>query len=1166
MRRVLGFLFALSLLSAQAETIVFYDFADGEAGADVTCVSNRADDGATFNGTASVADGGAVKYSDDVPGMALYADCDAMTPLVSNWKSIEFSVTGGKGAVISVPGLGSRLCELGMEGDFTLEFFAKYEEAQNWTDFLKFYFQDASDNNRQAKYVVWGNNFGLQNTAANPTTFGAAVDRWYHLAAVYTAADGNWRMYSNGILFATQQNKILGAGSTTALTLGGESASYEAFAGKLAALRISSGALAPSQFMKVVNGEPPVLPGAIAFYPFDEAAPGAQVEKVDNAMDALRHAGSAKSVNGGAMPVYSADVPGYWLYSDDTYTNLLSSTANSVQFARAEGVDNSGGLITLSQLSTAMSLYDEGTVEFFAKSDAHLTWRNMVTFNAGQRFKICYDGSNLQYQNFWTYNLPDSCLPAAAPADSGKWLHAAITWTKRDNRAQCYLDYVNKGSVFLTNVTQTASNPFYVGGSGSASESFCGKVYGLRVSSCVLKPSQMLHVTQFPMHGDGVLVSRDGVNVLKATTIIIEEGKRLKIRSGVALTADLVNYGGAAVAAGLYTGEAGAEGATVVEWIEGAGTLAVTGVSDTSIWMTPGNGNWSEARNWSKEQLPQAGRPAAINVQMPTSYRVTVDTPVSAPSQLSIANSSVETATMDIAPGGSMSLADAQVQVSRGGVLEVSGGDFFATNTTLTAEAGGTVRVTSGHFRLVDNAADAVKFREGSLLELTGGATEIIHGTKNENVFSLATGSRLKVSGDATLDLRGVFNKNCYLRGSEVLFCDRSKVTVSHCSIGAMSGAQTFALRDQASMTFKDDAVLTFGAGVPGPIEANFDSRAQTVVPYGIIVGATGSAGVTLNIRNGHHLLGKGNWNAIGSSYNSATRGTVNVYHGAFVQRSAAQYTDCPYGITVGENKNKSTSGAVGVLNVYADGVVSNLTAGTTKGQGVYLRVGSGPYGDGTINQYGGEIYHNSNLGCLIGAWGGTGRWNVCSGGVATVLCDVYVGGAETNNLVAFGPGTRPDNGFGNGGPKFAAAYPVDALSTGTLNVEDGTFTTTSNLVVSALGTGTVRMGPKASRIEAKDVTLNGGSTVVFRFAPESTGTIAASGKLTVAEGTKLVLDFTDYVRGKRASFPLFTFAEREGDFTDVEIVGEEPMDGRLKKEGNRYRYVVPHGYTLMLR
>jgi len=105
-----------------------------------------------------------------------------------------------------------------------------------------------------------------------------------------------------------------------------------------------------------------------AFYPFDEGAPGTDVASVLNAVDSTLYSGTPSQIASGQMPAYSSDIPGGWIYSDIYHTNLLSSSANSVAFAPADGVSKSGGLLTLANLSTAISAMDEGTVEFFAKA------------------------------------------------------------------------------------------------------------------------------------------------------------------------------------------------------------------------------------------------------------------------------------------------------------------------------------------------------------------------------------------------------------------------------------------------------------------------------------------------------------------------------------------------------------------------------------------------------------------------------------------------------------------------------------------------------------------------------------------------------------------------------------------------------------------------------
>ena len=123
--------------------------------------------------------------------------------------------------------------------------------------------------------------------------------------------------------------------------------------------------------------------------------------------------------------------------------------------------------------------------------------------------------------------------------------------------------------------------------------------------------------------------------------------------------------------------------------------------------------------------------------------------------------------------------------------------------------------------------------------------------------------------------------------------------------------------------------------------------------------------------------------------------------------------------MSVGDGRRTNGSKVRGTLNIFPQGVVSNLvnTSRPQKGAGVYLKVGVGRSAYGCINQLGGSLYHNSNLQCMIGAF------------------------------------LTP--------------------SKGTLSVEDGTFHTPSNLFAAVVGEGFVSVGPGAGVIEAKNVTLS---------------------------------------------------------------------------------------------
>ena len=922
-----------------------------------------------------------------------------------------------------------------------------------------------------------------------------------------------------------------------------------------------------------------------AFYPFDEGAPGTDVASVLNAVDSTLYSGTPSQIESGQMPAYSIDIPGCWLYSDVYRTNLLSSSANSVAFAPADGVANSGGLLTISDLTTAISAMDEGTIEFFAKSDAKQSWRNMVTFNAGQNFKICFDDTKIYWQNFSAYGNPELYKYSTVSASSGIWFHVAIVWSKANNVASNYLDHVYKHYELLTNVTTTTSRPFYVGGSGTAGESLYGKVFGLRISDRILASDEMLQASWFPMHNEHIIVSLDGSDAKKATLLLIDSGSSLKVREGIALSADRVVYGGNEISTGVYTGLGGASGATQVEWIDGAGTLTVSGVTPASpsMWINKGSGSWSDAVNWAGEQLPSADRGAKVDLALPLSYTVSVDAAVAAPASLNIANTASTTATVDVATGGNLAFASgSSVTIGRGGVMQLSGGAISATNTTFNIEDGGVMRVESGMFAFTNTTDSAFKVKAGAALELSGGE---MHFYGAHWLCNLQNDSRLDVSGNGKLYVTENL-KRTFRCCSNASFSDNAYIYLHHSYFGPdiASGSSVVTFSDNASMGFYGDAVLYVGCSA-GRATMNLDSAAKTDVPYGVIVGST--SGSVLNIRNGHWVRGKGNLNVVGYYPNTASIGEVNVYDGAFVQWSGAQYSDCLYGLSVGDGKKSNGSAVRGTLNIFPQGVVSNLVSSSNpqKGAGVYLKVGVGRNTYGCINQLGGSLYHNSNLQCMIGAFGGVGEWNVCSGSVATVLTDVYIGGAVTNELVGFNGVGLPGSTPWNGGENFAKSYTTFLTpSKGTLSVENGTFHTPSNLFAAVVGEGFVSVGPGAGVIEAKNVTLSntvcevGGvettsnATLRVRFGAGTAGCVAASGKFTVSRGSKLVLDFMEYAKAPKSWFPIVKYSEREGYFADedISVVGEDPH-GSLVKDVTRNGvyglwYVIPRGTVMIFR
>jgi hypothetical protein len=903
----------------------------------------------------------------------------------------------------------------------------------------------------------------------------------------------------------------------------------------------------------------------VAFYPFNEKSPGNDVETILNSIDSRVHSGYAERVEEGAMPSYSSDVPGIWIYSGSSFNSVLSSDINSIDFKPLSGVADSGGLVTLEKLSTAISAFDEGTIEFFAKSDANQSWRNIITLNGGQQFKVCFNGKNVTWQNYWKYNIDGSYASKVAPESSGIWLHIAFVWSKSNNTATNFLDYAFGGTEYLTNTTTTVTKHVWLGGSSKDRPHECmnGKICAFRVSNRILAPEEMMRVSYFPLHDEHITVSKDGVKSTHASQLNIDKGYRLKVR-GFALSAGKVIYGDQVVAPGLYTGADGVANAIKVDWIDGNGTLEVRDPSaDTSSWRNTNGGKWNDNANWSAG-VPAGNYQAYINLISINPYTVTVDTEVDAPSSIELEGlNSERRITLDISKNGVFKLKDDSLTIKDGGVLKLSGGHFYATNSLVDVHPGGRILVADGTFAYTNTTKKNFILQNDATLEMTGGEMHIGRVSEASNFrykskVSLSGNAKLVIADNTYFKADAIFSDNscletCIGKGNSFYFASDEN---------AQPSITTF--KDNASINFaQGNAVLYVGSGKDSSI-LNLESSGKTIVPYGILVGSEALS--VLNIRNGYYLQGNGNLNAIGHRYSASRNGEVNVFNGAFVQFSSAQWSDCLYGLSVGDTKKVTGTGtARGVLNIYGDGVVSNLTSNTRdKGAGVYLRVGSGKDATGIINQMGGEVYHDSNLQALIGVFGGNGEWNMSQGAKTTILADVYIGGAVTNELMGFnGVGGSSSKSPWNGGENFAKAYDAFAPAKGILNVENGTFFTPSNLFVSVVGEGTLQVGSDGV-VLAKNVTLSNtvcnvdgvetvsNSTLRIAFGAGKAGCITVAEKFTVSNGSRLVLDFSNFVDdGITTMIPLVTYAAREGFFADedIEIINNPPAIGALVKD-----------------
>ena len=640
-------------------------------------------------------------------------------------------------------------------------------------------------------------------------------------------------------------------------------------------------------------------------------------------------------------------------------------------------------------------------------------------------------------------------------------------------------------------------------------------------------------------------------------------------------------------------------------------------------WAAGGSGEFGTPGNWS-QGLPSASVEGRAVAGTASPFTVSVSSPASLAGTLFMRNSesltslaigapfSLESANLSLFEGsaahvggsGSMSVASSTFALNGGSALSSApGSEIVFDNGAFTQVVGansaltGSVVATDSSFTLnggrlelagslvmtgctftayspVDilpgaslhftNKTDSVlKFGDGCTLDVKGDLWA------NGNALSFENGSSLIASGDASFTASG--KKRFNFGGSYMEFSGNSVLTnYAACYYAAAGATNRIVFRDASRMVMVDDAQMLIGDGGNDKSFTVFDyaSSKDATSPYGITVARTQNA--ELNITGGACMMGNGNPNSVGYvAANRAVTGVVNVVKGAFVYRANAQWNKWLYGTSVGDSMAvKLTSANAfgrGYLNIFPEGVVSNLTSGTGWTQGVYLRVGTGR-GEGDINQLGGTLYHDSRFQAVLGLWGGTGRWTLSSNSTATVLADVYVGGSLTNVLCGFVERAMRTDGRGNNGysTDFIQTFDVENhTAKGTLSVLSGTFFTPSNIYVSVDGEGALVLGPdKASYMLAKEVVLSNTvdsansvtyrSTLRFVFGPEGCARLVCgrkdaggapqpTGRLVVGEGTKLEIDLTALTDKRVSWHPLVNCAEIEGDFAEADVTVTPP-------------------------
>lgn len=648
-----------------------------------------------------------------------------------------------------------------------------------------------------------------------------------------------------------------------------------------------------------------------------------------------------------------------------------------------------------------------------------------------------------------------------------------------------------------------------------------------------------------------------------ATALAVNQGGKIEIDAGVTLKFASCSYSGIGLLAGTTCTSA------TCDWIVGDGAIEVSDdQTGQSYWKDNQGGLWSEGTKWSL-QPPTAADDAYVAAEG-ASYTVGLNVPTLVPAKLFVENRDGEhETTLKVTTDVAVDAKD--VTVSEGGRFFVDGATYAQTNGTFKVEDGGLLEIAGGTFRYSDNADNSKRFQvgNGGKVKMTGGTLELPVDVKSANLTPFGDGSEAVLSGDAVIRCAGGVGQNQsrpYFYGSLQLSGSAAYVgTYLYFYGGNGAGVTNYlTFTDAAGFGYISTPVLYLGESYRngGWLVADFDTTGDLSPQYGYQIGMGGNT--ILNIHGKANMAGKYFGFQIGTAHkaNEPHVVIVNVYDGGQIYHPASQnYANSVYGITVCDGVS---------LNVGPGGAVTNGTSsGSSGNSGSHFLVGCGK-ADGQVVQTGGTIMHQDRYQPVVGGWGGTGRWIVSNGVTTVSRGDFYVGGIVTNVHIGFTSGANnweSASKWNNFAPNAAK---------GLLRVAGGTFTCANDLWFSADGTGTLEMGPAAdASLTAKDIyftntvdaVATSRTTVAFTFGPEGTGKAVASGTVTIAPGTKLVVDYSAYT-GSKGGFDLISAAAIEGRFADEDItfIGDLTKEHTLVQDGKRVRVRFPHGALLLVR
>ena len=680
----------------------------------------------------------------------------------------------------------------------------------------------------------------------------------------------------------------------------------------------------------------------------------------------------------------------------------------------------------------------------------------------------------------------------------------------------------------------------------------------------------------------------------------VVEGGKFNLPAGVAVTVAEALCNGAVVTAGkTYSGVA-AEGVEQVSWIEGAGTVTVSGRANETRWIGPATGGaWGTAANWT-DGVPSGSKVARF-LSEAGDCAVVIAATDELPSKLRIDNYDGLT-TVSVA-GRTAAWNPDSVQVNRGGKLvldegtaitvdgaasfaidggevELAGDAFTVQNFTGSFKVGGspvvgtgTLRLTSGTFQYgVASDNNAYRLEVGSYGELKATGGKVVTKSPQNYVQNIRlTGGSLAYE-NATLEgvtdrweHRIVGQGEYRFTGSSELKASRAQ-DILYVSPNAAGGTAKVVFRDTAKASGEAFGSVYVGETKDGTGILDLGSKANHVqMGARLLVGSQDSKGELL-VSDGFvavarlGLLVGGAAEAVsparlGGRGSFKMSGGVLSVGGQYLNSDAVYFT----GFVIGDGTQADVDGSW-LYEGHAE-----ISGGSVTNRNGPVIIG-GPRAVGRMTMSGGTFFDLSAAAgapayFCVGVGGGSGALSL-SGGAMSVASRVFVGGCLPASMY-------------NGSLLVAAGhFPVDAHhAVGSLELSGGAFSCAKNLFVGQDGRGKLSVvGSTADIAIGGDLILSNtvlsaacktSSEMAFALDADGVSPLRIAGKMVNTAGTKLTVDLGTW-EGK--SCKLAEFAAYEGPALTAVFTGANANRAKLVSRSTCLEVKTQCGLAIVVR